>query len=143
MARLAGAGVVFENAYSPSPLCLPARSAFVSGKRVHEIQCYNNSLANLRTDFLDYGRVLTDQGIHCVQASSYLIRRGRWKLLYHCEAPHQLFDLQDDPDETTNRAGQRPDVVTQLIEELSNICSPEEENRRAADFIQAQLEAIG
>src|SRR5271157_5845644 len=34
MAALARMGTVFENAYCPSPLCSPSRSAFVSGRWV-------------------------------------------------------------------------------------------------------------
>ena len=44
MERLAARGVVYENAYCPSPLCVPSRSSFLSGRPVHEIQCYNNSM---------------------------------------------------------------------------------------------------
>ena len=35
-------GTVFENAYCPSPLCSPSRSAFTSGRWPHEIQVYSN-----------------------------------------------------------------------------------------------------
>ena len=66
MAHLAENGCVYENAYCPSPLCLPSRSAFMSGRRVHEIQTYSNCNVNLRPDWPSYGRVLAEKGVHTV-----------------------------------------------------------------------------
>ncbi|MBN2712901.1 MAG: sulfatase-like hydrolase/transferase, partial [Planctomycetes bacterium] len=37
---LAETGVVFENAYTPSPICVPARQAMASGKYCHSCGCY-------------------------------------------------------------------------------------------------------
>ncbi|CAG7623106.1 Choline-sulfatase [Paenibacillus solanacearum] len=62
--RLAAEGTVYENAYCPSPLCSPSRSAFMAGLRVHELQTYSNCNVGLRTDFPTYGKVLRDQGVH-------------------------------------------------------------------------------
>ncbi|ULL16570.1 hypothetical protein DVH26_20265 [Paenibacillus sp. H1-7] len=64
MERLAAEGTVYENAYCPSPLCTPSRSAFMSGRRVHELQVYSNCNVGLRTDFPSYGKVLHDQGVY-------------------------------------------------------------------------------
>jgi choline-sulfatase len=63
--RLAARGVVFENTYCPSPLCMPSRSSFVSGRRVHEIRTYSNCNI-LSYDYPTYGRVLADRGVHTV-----------------------------------------------------------------------------
>ncbi|MBX3072026.1 MAG: sulfatase-like hydrolase/transferase [Thermomicrobiales bacterium] len=43
--RLAGQGVLFENAYCNSPLCSPSRMSFMTGRYVHEIGAYDNSNA--------------------------------------------------------------------------------------------------
>jgi choline-sulfatase len=59
-------GTVYENAYCPSPLCMPCRSAFMTGRRVHEIQTYNNCRLNVEPSHRTYGRVLSEQGVHCV-----------------------------------------------------------------------------
>ncbi|MBM7563911.1 sulfatase-like hydrolase/transferase [Paenibacillus sacheonensis] len=64
MERLARAGTVFENAYCPSPLCSPSRSAFFSGKRVHELQNYSNCNLAVPSDAPAYGSVLREQGIY-------------------------------------------------------------------------------
>ncbi|MCC2687030.1 MAG: hypothetical protein K0R75_3929, partial [Paenibacillaceae bacterium] len=64
MQRLAAMGTVYRNTYSPSPLCLPCRSAFMAGRRVHEIETYSNCNVNLNPNFPSYGKVLSDQGVH-------------------------------------------------------------------------------
>ena len=58
MKKLAQNGTLFENAYCPSPLCLPSRSAFVLGKRVHELQTYNNCNLDLNSSIESYGASL-------------------------------------------------------------------------------------
>ena len=40
--RLAAAGVVFENAYTPSPICVPARMSLLTGKYPYRQQCWTN-----------------------------------------------------------------------------------------------------
>ncbi|BES64037.1 sulfatase-like hydrolase/transferase [Gottschalkiaceae bacterium SANA] len=40
--RIAQEGHVFENAYTPCPLCVPARLAFLTGKRSSKINVFNN-----------------------------------------------------------------------------------------------------
>jgi len=76
---------------------------------------------------------------HGTRASSYMVRRGRWKYLHYAAAPHQLFDLAVDPDELRNLYAVHPEVAKRLEGELRNICSPEEEDRRAEEFIERQL----
>ncbi|MFC1832371.1 sulfatase-like hydrolase/transferase [Thermodesulfobacteriota bacterium] len=41
--RLAARGVRFTNAYTPSPLCVPARMSFLTGKHPYRQSCWTNS----------------------------------------------------------------------------------------------------
>ncbi|MEZ5659305.1 MAG: sulfatase-like hydrolase/transferase [Burkholderiaceae bacterium] len=41
---LAARGVNFRAAYTPSPICVPARAAFATGRRVHEIRHWDNAM---------------------------------------------------------------------------------------------------
>ncbi len=43
--RLASRGTRFNRAYTPSPLCVPARAAFATGKPVHQIGAWDNAHA--------------------------------------------------------------------------------------------------
>lgn len=49
-------------------------------------------------------------------ATSQAVRQGRWKAVYSSgDRKLRLYDLQEDPEETTDVAGEHPDVVRQLI----------------------------
>lgn len=43
--RLADRGTTFTNAYSPSPICVPARASLATGRQVHEIGCWSSAQA--------------------------------------------------------------------------------------------------
>ena len=60
MEALASQGTTYT-AYCPSPLCMPCRSAFLSGRRVHQIQTYSNCAVNVDRMIPSYGKVLSDQ----------------------------------------------------------------------------------
>ena len=61
MERLAADGTLFQNAYCPSPLCTPCRSAFLSGKWPHQIQMYSNCNLKVDPSPATYGGVLAEQ----------------------------------------------------------------------------------
>ncbi|VCU71008.1 Choline-sulfatase [Pigmentiphaga humi] len=42
---LARRGTVFERAWTPSPLCVPARASLATGRYVHQHRCWDNALA--------------------------------------------------------------------------------------------------
>jgi choline-sulfatase len=66
MEKLANRGTVFSNAYCLSPFCTPSRAAFMTGKRVHEVQAYSNCTVNLDRSTASFGKALSDQGVHTV-----------------------------------------------------------------------------
>ena len=43
--RLAAGGTLFTDAYTPCPVCVPARAAFATGKYVHQIGTWDNAIA--------------------------------------------------------------------------------------------------
>ncbi|MFC7620860.1 sulfatase-like hydrolase/transferase [Microlunatus sp. GCM10028923] len=67
--RLARRGTVYESAYCPSPLCVPSRSSFMTGRWAHEIQRYNNCKV-IEGRFPSYGGVLAEQGVHTTYLGS-------------------------------------------------------------------------
>lgn len=53
------------------------------------------------------------------QGLAQAIRRGEWKLIKQSvRAEYELYNLKNDPSETTNLAAQHPDVVSNLAAEL-------------------------
>jgi choline-sulfatase len=64
MQKLARRGVVYENAYCPSPLCMPSRSAFIAGKRVHQLQTYSNCNLLVDPSPFSFGAALAQQDVY-------------------------------------------------------------------------------
>lgn len=59
---LAARGVRFANAYTPSPICVPARAAFATGLRVHQVRLWDNAMPYTGAQ-RGWGHVLQDRGI--------------------------------------------------------------------------------
>ncbi len=79
---------------------------------------------------------------HGTRSGSFMIRQGPWKLLYHAAAPHQLFNLEDDPEELRNLFENKPRKASQLVADLYRLCSPNVESRRAHEFEEVQYERV-
>lgn len=63
----------------------------------------------------------------------FMLRKGRYKYVYYPDNPDQLFDVEADPDETANLAGD-PEfeaVRDELADELRAVADPDAVDRRA------------
>ncbi|TAD88624.1 MAG: sulfatase [Alphaproteobacteria bacterium] len=60
--RLAARGTRFTRAYTPSPICVPARAAFATGRPVHAIGYWDNANA-YDGRVRGWGHVLQDHGV--------------------------------------------------------------------------------
>ncbi|MGH2562642.1 MAG: sulfatase-like hydrolase/transferase [Thermomicrobiales bacterium] len=65
--RLAAEGVVFEHAYCNTPLCVPSRMSFVTGRYVHHIGAWDNA-APLPVDAVTWPHLLRAAGYDVVLA---------------------------------------------------------------------------
>lgn len=59
--RLSREGVTFEQAYCSSPLCVPARMSFLTGKYVHREEIWDNGVP-LRSDAITWAHRLANGG---------------------------------------------------------------------------------
>lgn len=76
--RLAQEGVVFDNAYCPSPLCVPSRMSMLTGLYPYEQECWTND---------DYLRSDATTWLHAAGAAGYRpVLAGR----LHSMGPDQL-----------------------------------------------------
>lgn len=78
-------------------------------------------------------------------SASYMLRMGRFKYIYYVRFAPELFDLDRDPDESTNLA-LRPEyaeTVRALDAKLRDIVDPEEEDRRANEAQRRLIESKG
>ncbi len=72
--ELAAAGTRFSAAYTPSPICVPARGAFITGQPVHRSQCWDNAIA-YDGSMPSWSRALRDRG-HVVTSIGKLHYQG-------------------------------------------------------------------
>ena len=84
---LAARGVRFSRAYTPSPICVPARAAFATGLRVHQARLWDNALP-YHGQIRGWGHVLQDHGI-AVESIG--------KLHYRAEGDPAGFDREHLP----------------------------------------------
>jgi choline-sulfatase len=65
--------------------------------------------------------------------AAFMIRHGRYKYVHYVAYPPQLFDLERDPEELTDLAGDAAHarVLAECRERLYRICDPAEVDARA------------
>ncbi|MCA0423104.1 MAG: sulfatase-like hydrolase/transferase [Proteobacteria bacterium] len=61
--RLAARGVTFDNAYTPSPICVPARMSMLTGRYPYEQECWTNDDI-LSSEFPTWPQALGAAGLH-------------------------------------------------------------------------------
>lgn len=61
---LAAKGTVFEYAYTPCPMCAPARACLFSGKYVHENRCWDNCFPYDGEKIPGWGHYFREKGVH-------------------------------------------------------------------------------
>ncbi len=84
---LAARGTRFTNAYTPSPICVPARAAFATGKYPHQIGNWDNAMP-YTGETPGWGHALQDAGV-CVESIG--------KLHYRRDDDPSGFDRQHLP----------------------------------------------
>ncbi|WP_136439407.1 sulfatase-like hydrolase/transferase [Pacificoceanicola onchidii] len=84
---------------------------------------------------------------HAVGAVSgaFMLRKGRWKLIEYVGYAPELFDLEADPEETTNLAGhpEQAAVLAALQGEMRRICDPETVDAMAFADQEKMIENYG
>ena len=85
--RLAKRGTRFTDAYTPSPICVPARAAFATGRYVHENRLWDNAMP--------YDGSIPGWG-HALQAAGIAVE-SIGKLHYRSEEDSAGFDAEHIP----------------------------------------------
>ena len=93
--RLASGGLRFESAYTPSPICVPARASFAVGKYVHQIRLWDNAMP--------YTGAIPGWG-HALQAEGIAVE-SIGKLHYRAAEDPAGFDVEHIPMMVANGVG--------------------------------------
>lgn len=98
------------------------------------------SLVELARGVVPQRTVLSEYHGMGSSTGAFAIRNGRWKYVHYAKYAPQLFDLETDPDETRDLAGDPAfaQVLTDCRARLYALCDPAEVDRRARAR-QAQL----
>ena len=77
--------------------------------------------------------------------AGYMLRDARWKYHHYVRHEPELFDLANDPEETTNLAARADhrDMLQDMERELRAICDPDEVDRQAKADQAALIERHG
>lgn len=93
--RLAARGIRFTDAYTPSPICVPARAAFASGRYVHDIRLWDNAMPYTGKP-RGWGHALQDKGVRVESIG---------KLHYRHEEDPAGFDVEHIPMQVVDGVG--------------------------------------
>ena len=66
--------------------------------------------------------------VTCTEHQHRSIRTNRWKYIHNVQSlddPHELYDMLEDPDETTNLIEAEPSIAGDLLDGLTQLLSPE------------------
>ncbi len=79
------------------------------------------------------------------ESGAYMIRQGKWKLIYYVGMDPELFDLENDPDELNNLVPGKTHekIVEQLTSTLRGIVDPELQDAKAKEDQRALIEKHG
>ena len=107
----------------------PGQSLFATADEPDQVE---------RPVFSEYHAVGSNTG-------AFMLRRGRWKYHYYVGYPPELFDLESDPEETTNLAAdpEHAETVLMMEGELRAVCNPETVDRLAKSDQAALIERHG
>jgi choline-sulfatase len=78
-------------------------------------------------------------------SGAFMIRKGSFKYIHYVGYDPELFDLENDPEETINLAGDPAysETLSQYRQYLNDICDPEKTDRRAKDDQNALIKKFG
>lgn len=78
-------------------------------------------------------------------SGAFMLKKGRWKYHHYVGFPPELFDLETDPDEIVDLAGDPAfsPILTQMQEQLREICDPDDVDRQAFSDQSALIERMG
>ena len=100
--RLAENGITFTNAYCNSPLCMPSRMSFMTGKYIHHIGTWDNATP-LASDEITWAHLLRNAGYDVVLAGKQHFGgmeqlhgfRAQLARDLHAERQHALTDWEN------------------------------------------------
>lgn len=96
--RLARSGVVFENAYSQTPVCIPARQNLLTGRHSHELELMENT-RKTQDRFPPLATLLAQSGYHTAAVGKMHFHPPRTPYGFeHMELSEEMPKTRDEDD---------------------------------------------
>ncbi len=110
MDSLAEHSVFFSRAYSPNPLCMPARSSIFTGRYPHETKVTMNEHVNIDPeDFVCMGTYFRQAGYETMYT-------GKWHLCYKARSPQTHgFEIPKESGTTKGRDARAADTAVRFL----------------------------
>ncbi len=110
MDSLAENGMFFSRAYSPNPLCMPARSSIFTGRYPHETKVTKNAHVDIDPkDFVCMGTYFRQAGYETMYA-------GKWHLCYKAGAPETHgFEIPKESKKIKGRDARAADAAVRFL----------------------------
>jgi len=135
-----------ETPVSLLDLSVTILEAFDLDKNIVLPKAVGRSLREIASEPDDPTRLVFSE-YHAVGSNSaaYMLRNGRWKYHHYVRHEPELFDLLNDPEETTNlaRHPDHRDIVAQMERTQRGFCDPEQVDRQAKTDQAALIERHG
>lgn len=120
--KLAARGTRFSNAYTPSPICVPARASFATGLYAHQTRLWDNAMP-YDGSIRGWGHALQDKGIRVESIG---------KLHYRAEEDPAGFDKEHIPMMVVDGVGM---VWASIRKEHERITTPGKKQRMLGSYI--------
>lgn len=117
--RLAARGTRFTNAYTPSPICVPARASFATGRYAHETRLWDNAMP-YSGQIPGWGHALQNKGVRVESIG---------KLHYRAKGDPAGFDQEHLPMHVIDGVGM---VWASIRKEFERVVGPK---RMLGDYI--------
>jgi len=138
---LAARGTPFTNAYTPSPICVPARASLATGLPVHETRLWDNAMP-YDGGIRGWGHALQDRGVRCESIGKLHYRHTQDAAGF--DRMHQPMMVADGVgmvwaslrDEATRKIGTQPMLGADIGPGTSAYTDYDEDvTRRACDWL--------
>lgn len=75
--RLSAMGTTFDRAYTNSPICVPARAAFATGRFAHRLRCWDNAAPYTGREAPSWAHRATDAGLRATSIGKLHYRNAQ------------------------------------------------------------------
>jgi len=121
--RLAADGVLFENAYCNSPICVPSRASMITGRHAHEVGGWDNAFP-YEGQPRGWAHRVSEAGLVCDSIGKLHFRKSGGNGFAHEIMPLHVVEGRGDVQGLLRRNPPKRDAIARLAQEAGEGASP-------------------